>query len=177
MPKARYNLDLHLMPFRSMPTDHGLPTNMTDDWITHVSNRMPDIDRRISSTALRNALIESNYGDMAKGFGFGCDYKKYKNTWSSWLDANVAKKYQNSRCASDDLVRTYRVDEMPSLIDMASFILGKRAEFVESNWHKNIIANSGHQQWPASYFVASIARLPSVFVQRHFNNQPCTPLK
>lgn len=63
---------------------HRLTTYMTDDWISHVSSRLPETDRIIQSTSLRASMFKTNYFGVLRDTGFGYNTEKYKRDWNIW---------------------------------------------------------------------------------------------
>lgn len=67
---------------------HLLQTNMTNDWISFVSEKLPESSRHINVIALRNAMFEVNYYKVLRATKNGADMVKYKNDWKKWIESH-----------------------------------------------------------------------------------------
>lgn len=61
---------------------HLLKTHMTNDWISYVSEALPEGQRYINS----NALFEVNYFKVLRTTKNGADMAIYKEDWKKWIE-------------------------------------------------------------------------------------------
>lgn len=87
----QHNKILPEMPLYSAQvplTSSALPSNMTDDWISYISAKLPAANRNINLEALRSGLLFCNYADVLADIGNSKFRIKYKQQWSNWLHNN-----------------------------------------------------------------------------------------
>lgn len=115
---------------KSVPNDHKLATNMSDDWLSYISTRLPDISRQITADSLRAVMIQNNYADVLHGVGYGPDFKRYKNDWSAWIKSNIDVRYISQRsytvgCGVEILNWTH----ITNLTQISDFVLNSQVHF------------------------------------------------
>lgn len=84
------NLLIEDVPVIQLKVRNGLtylPQHMTDDWISVVSEKLPEIHHNINSTAIRESMFNINYYGVLKEANFGADIIKYKCDWAKYKDS------------------------------------------------------------------------------------------
>lgn len=80
------SIDTPTLCMKERDGDTKLPSHMTNDWISYVSERMPEANRTINTPGLKRQLFEVNYYSVLKGKGFGPDCDKNKSDWAAWKE-------------------------------------------------------------------------------------------
>lgn len=128
MVRCKYPIpEIPVMRSREITGVHGLPCHMTDDWMIHVSSKMPGSDRILASNKLKTALFNSNYSDVLREFGYGLDIKAYKKEWIHWASqhsdtwGDMQAEYHN-----DIPIEQLRLGPTLDLNAVAEFMLGDK---------------------------------------------------